>query len=57
MFENKWEFLHADSMRKTKNSKVDMTQEEIEMQRAPNEYTFRPNKGRREGGIRTYSNG
>ena len=57
MFENKWEFLHADSVRKTKAGKQDITQDEIEMQRAPNEYTFRPNRNRREGGIKAYRHG
>lgn len=44
MFENKWEFLHADSVRKTKTAKNDLSRDEVELMRQPHEYTFHPNK-------------
>ena len=44
LFENKWEFLHADSVRKTKTAKNDLSKDEIEYMRQPHEYTFHPNK-------------
>ena len=30
LFENKWEFLHADSVRKTKTNKNDLTKDEVD---------------------------
>jgi len=33
MFENKWEFLHADSVRKTKTAKNDLSKDDIEYMR------------------------
>lgn len=44
MFENKWEFLHADSVRKTKNQRTDLSTDEVEFMRQPHEFTFQPNK-------------
>ena len=48
MYGNKWDFLHADSMRKTKQNKNDLTKDEIDYDREKDEYTFHPNKA---GGI------
>lgn len=53
MFENKWEFLHADSVRKTKTAKNDLSKDEIDYMRQPHEFTFHPNKDKNTGG-RTY---
>jgi len=44
MFENKWEFLHADSVRKTKVSKNDLSRDDVDYMRQPHEFTFQPNK-------------
>lgn len=30
LFENKWEFLHADSVRKTKMSKMDLSKDDVD---------------------------
>ena len=49
LFENKWEFLHADSVRKTKTNKNDLSRDEIEFMRQPHEYTFHPNKEKNGG--------
>ena len=44
LFENKWEFLHADSVRKTKTNKNDLSTDEVEFMKQPHEFTFQPNK-------------
>jgi hypothetical protein len=49
LFENKWEFLHADSVRKTKTAKNDLSRDEVEYMRQPHEYTFHPNKDKPNG--------
>lgn len=45
MYGNKWDFLHADSVRKTKQNKNDLTKDEIDYDRERDEYTFQPNRG------------
>lgn len=52
MFENKWEFLHADSVRKTKNQRTDLSTDEVEFMRQPHEFTFQPNKDKSGGNTR-----
>lgn len=52
LFDNKWEFLHADSVRKTKTNKNDLSTDEVEFMRQPHEFTFQPNKDK--GGNRNY---
>ena len=54
MFENKWEFLHADSVRKTKTSKNDLTTDEVEFMKERDEYTFQPNQKKSKNGGMEY---
>lgn len=44
LFENKWEFLHADSVRKTKQNKNDLSKDDVDFIRERDQYTFHPNR-------------
>ena len=44
-FGNQWDYLHSESLMKSKTFKKDKTRDEIELEREANEYTFQPNKG------------
>lgn len=44
LFENKWDFLHADSVRKTKINKNDLSKDDIDFMKERDEYTFHPNR-------------
>ena len=43
-FSDQWDYLYSDSLAKSKTFKKDKTQDEIDIVKHENEYTFQPNK-------------